>query len=610
MGLRFLADMNLSPPDMPPHAHHRIRRGSARRPSYWGPPLALALLFWGSARVSEWASFDQAEARSRMLFLTAGLLLAAGVMVFVRMARPIGAGLVALAGGPMAAAIGGYFLATYDWQAQTTVKSPLLWRWGTWVQAHLPAFPVPEPVHPNVIAGALILFIALGAGGLLWWLDRRGSVWNRMVAVVAGAALALALIALILTASRGAWAGLILASLWGVVLSTPRPLTSGRGRWLLLGLTALTLLPALAFLLTLIFPGLGGWWGDVTGAGGSAMARADLWRNSLTLIRDYPFTGSGLGLRNTSMVYSTYVLLLSVNFLSHMHNLFLQVAVEQGLAGLAALLGGLALAGWSLWRARRLHARHPALIAAAAAGLVAVTVHGLVDAGFYTSRLAPLFFLSLGYAISLRPTAALEPPAMLSPLLWSLPLLLALLLLVPSVRAAFAANLGAATQTRAELSVYDFHTWGFQDAVRRDPGVDLAPALARYDQALALNPANETALRRLGQIALSRGEYDAADGYLTRAASRHPHASVNRKLLGEILAVHGRVEEAAGQWRGFTNASSSIDAMSLQNRVWWHAHLGEEQIVAWMKRAMALSAAEDFATNGTNYTKKERRRGF
>ncbi len=565
---------------------HRIRRGSARRPGYWGPPLALALLFWLSALAGYWASFDRIVARNRLLFLTAGLILAAGVFLFVRMARRTGAGLVALAAGPVGAVIGGYFLATYDWQAQRIVKSPLLWRWGVWVQTHRPDFPVPEPVHPNVIAGALILFIALGAGGLLWWMDRRRTPGNLIIAILAAGTLLIALVALILTASRGAWAGLFLALLWSAALSTFHAPTSARGRVIFLALTVLTLLPVLLFLLTLAISGLGGWWGDVAGAGGSALARADLWRNSLTLIRDYPFSGSGLGLDNTSMVYSSYVLLLSVHFLYHMHNLFLQVAVEQGLAGLLALLGGMVLAGWSLWRARRLHARHPALIAAAAAGLVAVTIHGLVDAGFYTSRLAPLYFLSLGYAIALRPTAALETPVLFSPLAWTLPLLLALLLLIPAVRAAFVANLGAVAQTRAELSVYEFRTWHFQDAVRRDPSVDLPPALARYAQALSLHPNQETALRRLGQIALSRGEYDAAEDYLARAGALRPHASVNRKLLGEILAVHGEVEAAAAQWQGFLDPPKSVDAMSLQNRVWWHQSLGEKQIVAWMRRAM------------------------
>jgi tetratricopeptide (TPR) repeat protein len=166
--------------------------------------------------------------------------------------------------------------------------------------------------------------------------------------------------------------------------------------------------------------------------------------------------------------------------------------------------------------------------------------------------------------------------------------LLALLLLLPGVRASFVANLGTVAQTRAELSVYDFRTWRFQDAVRRSPEVDLAPAISRYEQALNLAPGQETALRRLGQIALSRGEYDVADDYLARAAAQRPDASVNRKLYGEILAVHGRVEEAAGQWRPFLgpDKTASVDAMSLQNRVRWHRHLGEEQIVAWMRRAM------------------------
>ena len=42
------------------------------------------------------------------------------------------------------------------------------------------------------------------------------------------------------------------------------------------------------------------------------------------------------------MVYSSYVLLLHVLYLSHAHNLFLQTAIEQGIPGLLAFI-------WLTW---------------------------------------------------------------------------------------------------------------------------------------------------------------------------------------------------------------------------------------------------------------------
>ena len=105
---------------------------------------------------------------------------------------------------------------------------------------------------------------------------------------------------------------------------------------------------------------------------------------------------------------------------------------------------------------------------------------------------------------------------------------LLVLLLLPTTRAAFQANLGALLQTRAELLPYRWPDWPIQDALRRAPEINLSPAIARYTSALALDPANVTANRRLGQIALSRGDYGTARTYLEAAyavcagANRHP----------------------------------------------------------------------------------------
>ena len=57
----------------------------------------------------------------------------------------------------------------------------------------------------------------------------------------------------------------------------------------------------------------------------------------MALAGDYAFTGSGLG--SAMMVYSTYAMILHVGFISHAHNLFLQIALEQGLPGPAGLPG-------------------------------------------------------------------------------------------------------------------------------------------------------------------------------------------------------------------------------------------------------------------------------
>ena len=128
--------------------------------------------------------------------------------------------------------------------------------------------------------------------------------------------------------------------------------------------------------------------GILTHLGGStALGRAQLWPDGRAIVADYRFTGSGLG--STMMVYSTYYLLLHVGHTSHMHNLYLEIAVQQGVPGLIAFL--CLAAGTAVLLAITLAEGTPGrrrLAAGALAALVALLVHGLVDAGLYASRLA------------------------------------------------------------------------------------------------------------------------------------------------------------------------------------------------------------------------------
>src|SRR5439155_1556325 len=77
----------------------------------------------------------------------------------------------------------------------------------------------------------------------------------------------------------------------------------------------------------------------------------------------------------------------------------------------------------------------------------------------------------------------------------------------------------------------------------------LAPAIAHYRAALALDPANVTANRRLGQIELSRDEQQAAREHLGAAYAAAPGERATRQLLGESYAIAPDVDRAAALWR-------------------------------------------------------------
>ena len=332
------------------------------------------------------------------------------------------------------------------------------------------------------------------------------------------------------------------------------------------------------------------------------MSRAALWRDMPALITDYPFTGSGLG--STMMVYSTYVVLLHVGYITHAHNLFLQMAIEQGVPGLLAFVGLFLVIGWRL--AARVDGRSQIFRLAAIASLVALVVHGTVDAGVYASRAVPILFLPFGFALAEtvsqrsdrgpRPavpparhalrTAGLTPALVLTfAVVFALVMVLGLL---PVSRAAFQANLGAAAQTRAELSLYQWPAWPIQDALRRSPVVDLVPAIAHYQAALALDPRNVAANRRLGQIELSRGQYDAARQHFETAFAAAPGQRATRQLLGESYAISGEVERAASLWQ-----TVDIDQGQLTIRQWWYEHIGEAARAQSITEAAKLARPQD-----------------
>jgi hypothetical protein len=545
------------------------------------------LLFLVSAALGAALAFDRGAASAKFWQIVGGLALYDSLVfapeeavVFGRRIPPVRGVLLALP-----ALIAAYFLLTADW---TLVQGKLSWlnpavRWfmGRQPQPRL------DPLHPNVAGGLIAALIPLQVAAVL---GLRRCALPAWVVVGGWAMVVLSFTGLLMTASRGAWIALAAAGavwlmwrLWG--RRWPRR------TWLVLaGLVVVSLAAGAALVWT---------WGPLISPGG----RADLLHNSVDLVLDTPFTGIGLGKGIIQMAYSSYVLLVHVGHTIHSHILVLNIWLEQGLLGLAAFL-------WLLVAAARARYASPAWRAAGLASLGVILVHGLADDAFYGSRGVVLLFVPLavlaredlaagplpdmtarGELAGLAPRAALAglaPRAALAGLALAATVILALALM-PPVRAAFQANLGALAQTRAELSVYRWPEWPIQDALRRSPdpngnlpAVELGPAIARYRAALALDPANVTANRRLGQIELSRGEFDAAQRHLEAAYAAAPDQRATRQMLGEVYAIAGRPAEAASLWQ-----TLDLDAGQLPIRIGWYAILGETENAEKIQEAAA-----------------------
>jgi O-antigen ligase len=506
--------------------------------------VSASLLFALSTIVALWIAPDKRAALVAAALLLGGLM-GAWLLAWAGRARPTRVALLGCLG--LAVTAGAAMLALY-----------------AEVSGSLAAEAKFNAINANVLAGALVISLAMGAMGAVWlWAQvicmRR---WWTVAALMSWGILWLgSALVLIATGSRGAWGALLVAALAAAGWML-RPWAAHRTR-------AAAVVVDAAFVVAAA-TGVALWLGWLQMAPSALPAgdRVALWRDGLALASDAPFTGSGL--RSTMMALSTYVYILHVGYISHVHNLYLELVVEQGLVGLIAWLCLICSALSALVQARSRRVTPIGMQAALLAALVALLVHGLVDAGLYASRLAFLLFLPIGAAWAAGGRAhSVDLEARSRRLLGALAPLAAVALLFawPGSRAAWQANLGVTAQTQAELFLYTWPEWPMQDALRRSPAVDLTPAMGRYQAALTLDPSNATANRRLGQIALSQGDYIHARQLLEAAFARQPDHYATRLLLGEVYALAGESARAADLWQ-----TVDVHLGQLTGRHWWVNH--------------------------------------
>lgn len=569
------------------------RRWTRRTP--FDVPMALFLL---TAGVGIWVAADRAAAWARF-WVILGAVFLFYALANAESARDLRTWYVALLG----AAVAVVFVLANDWGA-STVKIGLLTRLGQALQASLPPLPDPD-VNPNV-AGAIL---AMSLPFAVWaavqaWRRRRDARQPGLAALALGLALAalfLVAFGLLMTASRGAWVAvlgaLLLASAWLLAGRVSRgsaarnavpPSVQGR---IFAGGLGLALLAAVLWIAAR--PGTVAVLLDALPGPSAVGSRTDLWRNGLTLAGDYPFTG--VGLDGFMMAYSSYVMLLHVGFTPHAHNLYLDLALQQGLPGLLVFLWMCALFGRVWWRealqpgARRRRGE----LAAAALSLAVILPHGLVDDTLYASRAVLFLFVPLAFAGLLpaehagwsteRGAGDVAPQGAprrtwLAVLGGTIVLLAVALLWRAPLLSRLASNVGAVRQTQTELSVYTWPEWPIQDEVRRQR--DLGPAVDAFERALALDAGNASANRRLGQIELSLGQYEAALGHLQAARAAEPWNLTTQQLLGEAYLANGEQEVGRALWAGVSN-----EELQLELRAWWYDHIGEVERAAWMRWA-------------------------
>ncbi len=295
----------------------------------------------------------------------------------------------------------------------------------------------------------------------------------------------------------------------------------------------------------------------------TANSRLVLYHNSFYLLGDYPFTGIGLG-ETFALAYSRYQLLIPVPFLTYSHNLFLAIALGQGLLGLIAWL-------WLLVNFYRVvyqieTQKAPLLFRAAWLAVTTTLIHGLFDAPqFSESRWTmPMLFALLGLTIALgNRESETRPYRVLKPYKVSLPTAIALILLggilfYRPLLGAWYANLGAVYQTQADLAP------NLSESSREEL---TTIAVTYFEQSLRFNPTQRVANRRLGQIALQQQNFITAINYFEVAYPQEPDNQAILKALGLAYLWTGQLEAAESLLSQRNDQSEVVE--ELGNWQWW-----------------------------------------
>ncbi len=244
-----------------------------------------------------------------------------------------------------------------------------------------------DSVHPNVLAGCLALLLPISFGWLLFaW--REITFLEKVLSVISSIAMFLALL---LTQSRGAW-----VAVFAVLIFFP--VFRWRWGWVVSALgvfAAVAAVNAIGFTNVLISLVSGG---SIKGIQG----RLEIWERAYFMIRDFPFTGIGMG-SFTEVVDAIYPFTLGEpGSIFHAHNLFLQIGGDLGVIGLSAWLVIFVIQliqAWKSWLLGRKNdqLRMSAIGFAVVGSLITMAIHGMTDAVIWGMvRPAPLVWAVWG----------------------------------------------------------------------------------------------------------------------------------------------------------------------------------------------------------------------
>lgn len=521
----------------------------------------LILIFLITAWTGYWAAYDQATAWTKAWFIVTGVLLYYSLRNQPR-ENLVGVSVLLFCVG---VGVSLYYFLTYDFVTAPR-RIEFVNRLGRWFMEIRPQTGWMS-IHPNYVAG----LAAITTPFIIYPIQRikkegkKPSAWIYSF-VVAG--LCTVCLALFMATSRG----IILA------------IVSGVGGWLLWKfiqsdgikrrlkseaafpvLLLFYLSATIAFLY--IGPAQSGSIFTGTYFFGTS-SRAELFSRSLYLVFDYPITGGGLAA--FPGLYSQYLLNIPFFNVPNSHNLFLDVAIEQGLFGGMSFLFLYIISLWMTSRTISKDNGNHTFKWIVLFSLIVAVVHGMVDDYLYNGSGALLALFLVGLSLNEDHD---QMPAQQTLDLRTVILVLAIwvgiaLVSLNTIRSIWYANLGAVQLAKVELARFPNEGWSGSDIV---PNLEAADSTLHTS--LQFDPSNRTANQRLGMISMLRRDFASAIRYLEAAHSLAPGHRGIIKSLGYSYAWSGDMEKSQSLLFQIPEAYEELDVY-----IWWWKTQGRNDL--------------------------------
>jgi hypothetical protein len=527
-----------------------------RTPFDW----VMAILFV-TAWVGYWVSYDRSSA-----WVKVGLVMTAILMYFALSAQPKKdvelLSLLCFAAGTF---ISIYYVLTSDF-AEEPGRFGLLWMRIR-----------PEVSWPPIPRGYVSGLISITSIFSVYVIRERARISHGHYSTATKIFLIFGIItvlgALVLTWSGGILvAGIVALGAWILwKTATSRRFVAGPRMRSLFPALMITYLVAITIILYLGLANLG----DSSQNKYGKNTRAELFARGAHFLVDYPITGAGLD--TFPGLYSQYMIVIPIYSFKNSYNLFLDVAIEQGLIGglafLSLYLGSVWLVSRTIINTSSEQIRFFSWLSLFAC-LITI-IHGLFYDYLYNDSGTMLLFFPVGISmigVLDSERSQVSRSQVIESLLGSekINVRLVLVLVVPVLMTILAlnsnklisswyANLGAVAMSRIELQSFPTNRW-----VGTEMASQLTHAEALLDSALYYNTNNRTANHRLGLMSMVRQDFQAASVYLEKA---HQDAPGHRGIVKNLAYCYvwlGKMEQARVLLAQIPEATDE-----LQTYAWW-----------------------------------------